>query len=92
LKVVEDSIREAQIDQSSDTFLDIEFGSQFEEGGMDMEKFVFVEYEDVAEPYTDPDHLHGNSEEDDTTNSLSNMPTNSENQATNTTKGLMQRT
>lgn len=81
LKVVEDSIREAQIDQSSDTFLDIEFGSQFEEGGMDMEKFVFVEYEDVAEPYTDPDHLHGNSEEDDTTNSLSNMPTNSENQA-----------
>ena len=68
LKVVEDSICKAQI-------------LGIEEGIIDMDKYVFVEYEDVAEPKTDPtDQLHGNSEENDGTNSVSKMPTNSENQ------------
>ena len=79
LKVVEDSIRKTQIEQSN--LNDFDFGKEIEEGSIDMEKFVFVEYEDVAEPKTDPaDQMHGNSEENDSTNSVSKMPTNSENQ------------
>ena len=70
LKVVEDSIREAQIEQSN-----VDFGTE-----IDMEKFVFVEYKDVAEPDTDPaDHMHGNSEENCSSIPVSKMPTNSEN-------------
>ena len=70
LKVVEDSTREAQIEQSN-----VDFGTE-----IDMEKFVFVEYKDVAEPDTDPaDHMHGNSEENCSSIPVSKMPTNSEN-------------
>ena len=77
LKVVEDSLRnEAEIKHGDD----VEFVKQMEERGFDMENFVFVEYEDVAEPNTDPDHLNGNSEENVNTNPMSKMPTNSENQ------------
>ena len=73
LKVVEDSIREAQIEQSN--INDIDFGTE-----IDMEKFVFVEYKDVAEPDTDPaDHMHGNSVENGSTNPVSKMSTNSAN-------------
>ena len=37
--------------------------------------FVFIEYEDVAEPDTDPEgNKHGNYEENDTTNSMFKMP------------------
>ena len=77
LKVVKDSIRKAQIEQSNLN----DFDKEIEEGSIDMEKFVFVEYEDTAEPKTDPaDQMHGNSEENDSTHSVSKMPTNSENQ------------
>ena len=69
LKVVEDSIRKAQI-------------LGIEEGSIDMEKYVFVEYEDVTEPKIDPaNQMHGNSEEIDITDSVSKIPTNSENQS-----------
>ena len=68
LKVVEDSIRKAQI-------------LGIEESSIDMGKYVFVEYEDVAEPKTDPNNqMHGNSKENDITDSVSKIPTNSENQ------------
>ena len=68
LKVVEDSIRTAQI-------------LGIEESSIDMGKYVFVEYEDVAEPKTDPNNqMHGNSKENDITDTVSKIPTNSENQ------------
>ena len=68
LKVVEDSIRKAQI-------------LGIEEGSIDMDKYVFVEYEDVADPKTDPNNqMHGNSKENDITDSVSKISTNSENQ------------
>jgi hypothetical protein len=72
LEVVEDSLcNKAEIEQGND----VEIGSQNEKGGIDMETFVFIEYEDVAEPDTDPEgNKHGNSEENDTTNSMFKMP------------------